>query len=108
MFRWLIRCIPPLLEVVCTCCCYDERLPTVLVADANPPAGYEAAQFERTRVPRHTIAFSDRPYTTDMHLPNAFRHPMMIPDDIFPEAWRNAKHQNSTTASATSTSSSAT
>jgi hypothetical protein len=47
-------------------------------------------EVSRNRVPRHAISFSDKPYTTDMHLPNAFRFPMMIPDDIFPDAWRNA------------------
>mmetsp|Transcript_41112 Transcript_41112/g.76032 ORF Transcript_41112/g.76032 Transcript_41112/m.76032 type:complete len:95 (+) Transcript_41112:3-287(+) len=40
-------------------------------------------------VPRRAIVFTNRPYTTDMHLTNAFRHEMMVPDDVFPEAWRN-------------------
>ena len=39
--------------------------------------------------PRQAFRFLDRPYTTDMFLPNAFRHPMMIPDDMFPEYWMN-------------------
>lgn len=42
-----------------------------------------------TRAPREAFRFVDRPYTTDMFLPNAFRHPMMIPDDLFPEYWMN-------------------
>jgi hypothetical protein len=24
-----------------------------------------------------------------MHLPNAFRHSLMIPDEIFPDTWKN-------------------
>jgi hypothetical protein len=31
----------------------------------------------------------DKAYTNDWHLQNAFRHTMMIPDEIFPESWKN-------------------
>jgi hypothetical protein len=51
-------------------------------------------QYTRSGVQRHAIAFVDKPYTTDMHLPNAFRFPIMIPDDMVPEAWRNAELHN--------------
>lgn len=50
-----------------------------------------ATQHNRSGVPRHAMSFFDRPHTTDMHLRNAFRFPIMIPDDIFPQAWRNAE-----------------
>jgi hypothetical protein len=30
----------------------------------------------------------DKPYSTDMWMEGAFRHPIGIPDDIFPDAWR--------------------
>jgi hypothetical protein len=40
-------------------------------------------------VPKHGIYLYDRAFTADWHLPNAFRHEMAIPDDIFPEAWKN-------------------
>ena len=43
------------------------------------------------KVPRQAFRFMDRPYTTDMHLPNAFRHDMRIPDELFPEKWKNRK-----------------
>ena len=42
-----------------------------------------------THVPRHAIRFSDKIYTTDVHLPGAFRHEIHIPDDVFPEAWKD-------------------
>jgi hypothetical protein len=42
-------------------------------------------------VPREAFVFVDRPYTSDMALPNAFRHDIRIPDEIFPEAWKNKK-----------------
>lgn len=31
---------------------------------------------------------ADKPYTTDIWLETAFRHPIGIPDDVFPVAWR--------------------
>jgi hypothetical protein len=46
---------------------------------------------ERSGVPRGSIRFFNRPATSDIHLPNAFRHPIGIPDDILPVDWRNIK-----------------
>jgi len=37
---------------------------------------------------REAMRFEDAPYSTDLFLDKAFRHPIGIPDDIFPEAWR--------------------
>ena len=42
-----------------------------------------------TRAPREAFRFVDAPYTSDTFLPHAFRHPMIIPDEIFPEYWMN-------------------
>jgi SET domain len=39
--------------------------------------------------PREAFKFVDRPYTADMFLANAFRHAMMIPNEMFPEYWMN-------------------
>jgi hypothetical protein len=41
------------------------------------------------RVPREEIFVYDRAFSADWHLPNVFRHPMMIPDDVMPLAWMN-------------------
>ena len=46
-----------------------------------------------TRVPRHAIRFSDKIYTTDVHLPTAFRHEIHLNDELFPEAWKDLKAQ---------------
>lgn len=40
-------------------------------------------------IPRMAIRFTDRPYTSDMFLKQAFRHPIGIPDQLFPPAWMN-------------------
>jgi len=42
-----------------------------------------------THVPRHAICFSDKSYTTDQHLANAFRKEIGIPDNIFPAKWKD-------------------
>jgi len=37
---------------------------------------------------REAIKVVDAPYTTDLHLSHAFRHPIGFPDDLFPQAWK--------------------
>lgn len=37
------------------------------------------------------VELLDKLKTADWHLPNAFRHPITIPDDILPEAWKDRK-----------------
>lgn len=40
-----------------------------------------------TNLPREAIVFSDKIYTTDQHLPTAFRHEIGL--DVFPKEWIN-------------------
>lgn len=40
-------------------------------------------------VPSAAFYFADMPYERDHHKFTSFRHPMMIPDDIFPSVWKN-------------------
>lgn len=40
-------------------------------------------------VSRESIGFFDVPTTTDLRLPNAFRHPIGIPDEMYPEKWKD-------------------
>jgi hypothetical protein len=42
-------------------------------------------------VPSDAFIFVDLPYTRDHYDLQAFRHAMMIPDDMFPEVWKNKK-----------------
>ena len=48
----------------------------------------EQPWIELDGVVRGALTFVDAPYSTDMWLQNAFRHPIGFPDDIFPDAWR--------------------
>jgi hypothetical protein len=53
--------------------------------------GEEATDDDEYRsysVPRKSITFVDVPYTTDMHLLQAFRHPLTLPHELVPEAWK--------------------
>lgn len=42
-----------------------------------------------TNLPKDSIRFVNRMETSDQHLPNAFRHPIGLPDGMFPEQWMN-------------------
>ena len=42
-----------------------------------------------TNVPRRAIRFVEKPFMDDEHLPNAFRHPIQLPDHLVPKAWKN-------------------
>ena len=51
-----------------------------------------------SNVPRKAMKFFDLPYTTDIHLKGAFRHPIGIPDEMVPDSWKDrprlqSKHQ---------------
>jgi hypothetical protein len=59
---------------------------TALLLDVNKEARAGMLQ----DAPRDAFVFVDKPYKSDMHLPNAFRHEIMIPDEIFPDKWKNA------------------
>ena len=40
-------------------------------------------------IPPRAIEFTDKPDTKDVSQKNVFRHPIDIPDDIFPKKWRD-------------------
>ena len=42
-------------------------------------------------VPSDALYFADEPFTRDHHMFESFRHAMMVPDDLFPEAWKDRK-----------------
>lgn len=42
-----------------------------------------------TKYPRRSIRYYVKPYESDLHLPNAFRHHIDIRDDIFPDKWKD-------------------
>ena len=46
---------------------------------------------EVRHVPHSAITLIDRPYTSDIHIPRAFRRWMNIEDQRFPQSWRNAR-----------------
>jgi hypothetical protein len=44
-------------------------------------------------VPHAAITLIDGPYTSDIHLPGAFRHWINVEDNRFPQAWRNIRNR---------------
>lgn len=40
-------------------------------------------------VPHAACTFVDQPYSSDIFIQGAFRHPIGIPDSVFPMSWRN-------------------
>jgi len=42
-------------------------------------------------MPGRAIEVADKKYTKDEYVKNSFRHEMMIPDEIFPPAWKNLR-----------------
>ncbi|CAB9497784.1 Guanylate cyclase [Seminavis robusta] len=44
---------------------------------------------QKKDVARSAISFFNKPYTTDLFLPNTFRKDIGIPDDMFPSLWKN-------------------
>jgi len=42
-----------------------------------------------TNYPEKHIALNMKPYSSDQHVPNAFRHPIGIPSEVFPVKWEN-------------------
>jgi hypothetical protein len=68
----------------------DRVLYTVELEFAH---GQKVTRSQRADVPRQSLAFVDVPGTTDMHQPNAFRHPVGIPDDMYPEHWKDKMYE---------------
>ena len=43
------------------------------------------------RVPRRAIRWVEKPYLDDEHLENVFRHPIVFPSELVPQAWETAE-----------------
>jgi len=55
-------------------------------------------------VPRDAIFFRDKVYHRDHHQPWSFRHDIRLPDELFPEIWKDPKNESSSKASMTKSS----
>lgn len=57
----------------------------------HPPQPWHTNDLPRilTNYPRGSIHYFVRPYAGDHYLPKAFRHPIGIPDGMFPLQWKN-------------------
>jgi hypothetical protein len=62
---------------------------------ANPRTEWYKKELPRILVnyPPTSVRYFTKPYKSDQHLPGAFRHPIEIRDDLFPEQWKNLKDE---------------
>jgi len=51
--------------------------------------GDESGLYIVKNVPRKALSFYQKNYRSDMFIKGVFRHEMMIPDAMFPDAWKN-------------------
>lgn len=58
------------------------------VVKLSPLDGSESVTVYNVPYPEG-IRLVDKAYSQDWHLPQSFRHKIQIPDDIFPEIWKN-------------------
>ena len=52
-------------------------------------AQFFEGSMKMVNAPEEAFEFVDRPYTSDLHLRSGFRHEIMIPDSLLPDAWKN-------------------
>ena len=69
----------------------DSIMPTEMTFTVSLRIGKRMVKF--SGVPRNAILFFDGQYVSDNFLRGAFRHPIMLPDDMVPPAWRDLKDQ---------------
>jgi hypothetical protein len=59
-----------------------------LLFDRLEPDREDQRLYTDTNVPHSAISFVDKPYMSDLHLRNAFRHPIGLPEISIPQHWR--------------------
>jgi hypothetical protein len=64
---------------------HEAQFPIPLSVDDDE---YEIEWKESEFIVREAMRFQEAPYTGNLFLGNAFRHPIGFPDDLFPDAWR--------------------
>lgn len=56
-------------------------------------ASQDAGYVEFHNVPREAIRFVDKKQASDLFLKTAFRHEILLPEEMVPPAWRDLKHR---------------
>jgi hypothetical protein len=57
---------------------------------STKPHELDDTRYINFNVPQSAIMFVDKQYESDMHLQNAFRHPMRLPDYLTPSQWKDS------------------
>jgi len=73
----------------------DEGFYTVRILQHSeePETAWGSKEFPEiiSNYPRGSIRHFYKPYKSDLHLPHAFRHHIVLDDEIFPEQWKDRK-----------------
>lgn len=82
---------------------YTVQLTVPNYQQANHPTDSSSSATSILTIPRSALSFLDQPLSTDLRLPQTFRHWIGIPDFLFPEQWKNQKrgrtlHENAAKA----------
>ncbi len=69
----------------------DAYIVRIIQLKSMPTTIWERMKLPRIirHFPRESIRHFNLPYSSDVHLPGAFRHHIEMDDDIFPDAWKN-------------------
>ena len=67
----------------------DEQETTTYHVSVTGDGSEGRVDYKFIGVPRRAIAFVETPYTGNQHLRHAFRHPIEIPDNVWPTAWND-------------------
>lgn len=70
---------------------HGNYLYTAVMWSPDPSGGEPKLKGKLNKVPRQAFGYYNLHWTTDQFLPNAFRHDIRIPDDLFPKAWKNLR-----------------
>jgi hypothetical protein len=60
-----------------------------ILADTTSVDWFEKDSVAISQVPRSALTWLNAPGTMDFYLPNAFRQPIGLPDEMMPTQWRN-------------------
>jgi hypothetical protein len=88
-YQWVEVLRPLPYRVHCEVLERNEADPKRILYIVELEAGEEGETVVVHNVPEEGIYLYDRAFSADWHLPNVFRHEIMIPDDIMPPSWHN-------------------
>ena len=77
-------------NIMTVCYFQDNGQPCLVLKHMGSMSRIRDIQSGHTRrISRDLISFAMKPYSSDQHLPGAFRHHIGVHDDLWPEQWKD-------------------